>query len=326
MYPIVPLAARKHRPGFTLVELLVVITVVAILIALLLPAVQMAREAARRTMCQSQLHQIGLGLQNRHDSFGHFPAAHLQDPQLIANNYNQPQPYDDEYYFSWLSRILPYIEQGNVHAQVKFDEWPWPNPAQGLPGGGYVNEREIPLFRCPSNTRRVMARFDVPPVVGFATTDYLGVSGTDQFTYDGILHVNSRVKMTDVIDGTSQTLAVGERPPAHDGYTGWWLAGSGWYPWFGAADVVLGTEERIAVNGESTPTGPKSKYQTGQYQFEDDGYGWDKHAWHFWSAHPGVALFLFVDGHVQFIPYTVDLDVFRGLGTFDREEVIHGDF
>jgi prepilin-type processing-associated H-X9-DG protein len=250
----------------------------------------------------------------------------LQDPLQIANNYNQPAPYGREYYFSWLARILPYIEQNNLHSDVRYDEWPWPNPSQGLPGGGYINEVDIPLYLCPSNPYKEKTVFDLPPVVAFAQTHYLGVSGTDQFHYDGILHINSRVRLTDIKDGTSQTLLVGERPPVYDGYTGWWFAGSGWYPWFGAADVVLGTEERIAVGGESTPSGPQSFYQPGSFQLEDDGYGWDKHAWHFWSAHPGGAFFLFADGHVQFIAYDVDRDLLTSLGTCHSGEVIRGDF
>ena len=314
------------RTAFTLVELLVVIAIIGLLLALLLPAVQAAREAARRTQCTNNLKQIGLGLHGWHDAVGHFPPAHLQDPLQIPNNYNQPAPYDDEWYFSWLARILSYIEQNNLYACIRFDEWAWPNPSQGLPDGGYINDRDIPLYVCPSNPYKEKTTFDLPPVVSFAQTHYLGVNGTDQFRYDGILHINSRVRMTDVKDGTSQTLIVGERPWVQDGYAGWWFAGSGWYPWFGAADVVLGTEERIAVNGESTPTGPQSYYQPGTFQYEDDGYGWDKHGWHFWSAHPGGALFLFADGHVQFIAYSVDRDVFRSSGTYRGGEVIYGGF
>jgi len=117
-----------------------------------------------------------------------------------------------------------------------------------------------------------------------------------------------------------------EWPWVNDDYIGWWFAGSGYYPWFGAADVVLGTEERIAVNGESTPTGPQPFYQPGTFQYEDDGYGGDGDAWHFWSAHPGGALFLFADGHVQFIGYSVDRDLFRGLGTYRGGEAINGSF
>jgi prepilin-type N-terminal cleavage/methylation domain-containing protein/prepilin-type processing-associated H-X9-DG protein len=314
-------------PGFTLLEVLVVISIIGILVAFLLPAVQLAREAARKMQCSNNLRQIGIALHSLHDSQGHFPPAHLQDPNQIANNYNQPTPYRKDYYFSWLTRILPYSEQNNLHDQIRFDEWPWPNPSVGLPGGGYVNARTVGLFHCPSYPlSREPIEIDLPPLAGFAHTHYLGVNGTDQFGYDGILHINSKVKMESVKDGTSNTMMVGERPPPFDHYAGWWVAGSGWYPWFGAADVVLGSEERIAVAGESTRSGPQSHYQPGAFQFEDDGFGWDKHAWHFWSPHSGGAFFLFADGHIQFVSYSTDRNVFRSLSTYKSGEVSNVQF
>ncbi len=314
------------RRGYTLVELLVVIAIIGILIALLLPAVQAAREASRRTACQNKLKQIGLALHNRHDSLGQFPPAHWQDPNQIADNYGQPAPLSTEYYFSWLTRILPYIEQGNLHDQVRFDEWIFPNPPQGLPDGGFANDREIAQFFCPSFPKmNEPCMVDYPPVVGHSHTHYLGVNGTDQFMFDGIMYVNSRVKIDDIKDGTSHTLLVGERPPTFDRDAGWWFAGSGFYPWFGAADVVLGTEEKIGDSWACTPAGTPSKYQRGSLRFENDGHGWDKHAWHFWSYHSGEgALFVFADGHVKFVPYSVAKDVFRNLGTIKGGEASDG--
>jgi prepilin-type N-terminal cleavage/methylation domain-containing protein/prepilin-type processing-associated H-X9-DG protein len=318
---------RHNLSGFTLVELLVVMAIIGILVALLLPAVQMAREAARRLECTNKLRQIGLALHSWHDTYGHFPPAHLQNPRHIEHQYGQPKPYLDQDYFSWLSRILPYVEQGNLHDRIQFNEWPWPNPTGGLPDGTFVNGQKVPLFLCPSFPGPTEPlRLELPPVATFAHTHYLGVNGTDQFRFDGILHVNSRVKMTEVQDGTSNTFLVGERPPSFDRYMGWWLAGSGWYPRFGAADVVLGTEERIAVDRASTPSGPQSHYQRGRFQPVEDGHGWEKHAWHFWSAHPGGAFFLFADGHVSFVPYNVDRDTFRSLGTYNGNEIIRDSF
>src|SRR5262249_37070761 len=114
--------------------------------------------------------------------------------------------------------------------------------------------------------------------------------------------------------------------PPYDRMAGWWLAGSGWYPWFGAADVVLGTEEFIAVNGVTTRGSPKSSYGRGKFDFEDDGFGWDKHAWHFWSPHAGRTYFLFADGHVKFISYDINQGVFHKLGTRNGGEVVGADF
>jgi prepilin-type processing-associated H-X9-DG protein len=309
--------------------LLLVIAVIGILVAILLPAVQQAREAARRTQCANNLHQLGLALTNFEVAFGSFPPAMFQSWNNVPNNYNQPPDYSNGTInqFSWMARILPYLEQAPLYNAINFAEWPFPHPSTGLPDGGFVNDRTLTVLQCPSFPGdRVPIVVDFSPPASFAFTHYLGVNGTDAFRYDGILHVNSRVRATDVKDGTSNTLLVGERPPTYDGYAGWWLAGSGWYPWFGAADVVLGTEERIAVAGETTPTGPQSHYQRGTFHFEDDGYGWDKHAWHFWSAHPDGAYFLFADGHVSFIPYAVDREMFRALGTYRGREAVSVDF
>ena len=318
-----------NRHGFTVVELLVVIAIVGTLLAILLPAVLQAREAARRAQCQNNLKQIGLALHNWHDKYNHFPPAHFNDASFILpDNYNQPAPYGKpEWWFSWLARILPDLDQKNIYDLIRWDELAWPNPSAGLPDGSFVNEKKVPLFLCPSFPGRDEPFvIDFPPPAGMAHTHYLGVNGTHQFQYDGILHVNSRVRMADVQDGTSNTFLVGERPPSYDLVAGWWLAGAGYYPHFGAADVVMGTEEIIAVNGVTPVTGSQSNYQPGTFRFEDDGYGWDKHAWHFWSAHSGGAFFLFADGHVKFVPYSIDRNVFRNLGTYKGGEVANAAF
>jgi prepilin-type N-terminal cleavage/methylation domain-containing protein len=301
----------RRRAGFTLIELLVVIGVIGMLMALVLPAVQKVRSAADRLTCQSHLKQIGIALQNYHYDHQKFPPAHWLDPTTLQEDFGQPKaPPNPGYHFSWMAHSLPYIEQDNLHARIAWQDWAWPNPF--VPGEKHLNGEQIKLYLCPSDpgsrTKLTVPNW-VDPFTGldfgtveFAHTNYLAVNGTDQFTFDGIIYVNSTVSIADIRDGTSNTLLVGERPVSHGGWAGWWFAGSGLYPWFGAIDVVLGVKERESPN--ATP----SYYQRGVL---DD----DSHAWHFWSMHPYGANFLFSDGRVQFIPYDVNPTVLSALAT-----------
>jgi prepilin-type N-terminal cleavage/methylation domain-containing protein/prepilin-type processing-associated H-X9-DG protein len=321
-----------HRRAFSLLELLVVMAIIGVLMGLLLPAIQQARESAWQVECKNNLKQIGLGLLQFEEVHRHFPPGILQDPGITLD-YGQPRPYggDKPREFSFLARILPYVGHENFYAYVDLqDDYPWPN-GERLPNGEYINGQVIKLYQCPSYPKDMgpFLNFPAPgiPEHKVAHTDYLGINGTDQFKYDGILHVNSRVKVRDIDrgDGMSKTFIVGERPRTIDQWAGWWFAGSGMFPWFGAADVTLGTEERIAGSDcACAPSGEKSFYQKGSFKFQYDGYCWDKNAWHFWSAHPGGAHFLYADGHVEFVSYNINLDIFRARGTYAGGEADHG--
>jgi prepilin-type N-terminal cleavage/methylation domain-containing protein len=256
------MSSRRQRGAFTLLELLVVIAIIAVLLGLVLPAVQKMRAAAARTGCQNNLKQMGLALQLYHNDWGTFPPAHSQDPNQIDDYRNRRGAPDNWIYISWMARILPYIGEENVYKLIRPGEWAWPHPDTPIPGVGYINGVDMKKhYRCPADAGP--DKYTTPgfePEFTVTTTSYLGVNGTDQFRFDGILYVNSTVKMGDISDGTSNTLMVGERPPVYGGYGGLWFAGSGWYPWFGAIDVVLGSNERIAVNFASTPDGEQSYY------------------------------------------------------------------
>jgi len=323
---------REPRKAFSLIELLVVIAIVAVLIGLLLPAVQKVREAANRTTCTNNLKQIGLALHNYHNAFGMFPPAHSYDPIGIPfRSVIVPPPLDrDMWFISWMGRILPYIEQDSLHKRIKPGEWAWWHPVGAGPDG-YVNCAYLPDFRCPSEPLPKWVIINIPDVpkewVPVALTDYLGVNGTDQFAFNGCIYINSRIGVNDIQDGTSYTLLVGERPPGWGGYGGWWFAGCGLPPGFGAGDVVLGANEVVAVNFLSSPGGPQSHYQAGKL-YNGENFE-DPHAWHFWSFHPGGANFLLADGSVRLLPYSMyspTNDLLRKMATRSGGEVINGEF
>lgn len=223
-----------RHPAFTLVELLVVIAIIGILIGLLLPAVQAAREAARRMECSSKMRQLGLALHSFHDTHRRFPPAHdtRERPWTINPNGSVNQFVGYYTYWSWMARLMPFYEQGNLHTQA--DSWARsgaPSDRRWDPFGTAPNPRTPPnpafgtlnyLVQCPSDQRVFVAQDSVG--VKVALTSYLGVSGIrgdGPGERSGVLTYNRWLRVAEITDGTSNTLAIGERPPAPDYQYGW---------------------------------------------------------------------------------------------------------
>jgi prepilin-type processing-associated H-X9-DG protein len=312
----------------------VVIAIIAILIGLLLPAVQKVREAAARMQCSNNLKQMGLALHNFHDTNNRFPPTHNMGMTWYSN-YLREQPAGgftpgssypaDGPFFSWITRIAPYAEMDNLYKQFRLTpgipaNWPWfqwPNGASSGPGAACLNGVKWKIFQCPSDSRSSLVNSDPNSTgtgtdgqgIAVALTGYLAVNGRNQFkeTYgqDGIMYVNSGTKMTEVIDGTSNTLLVGERPPSASLQYGWMWAGSGDLPYYGATDIALGVRERItALSMPSAGVLNQNPYQDADFfrpgTIADPG---DRHRYHFWSLHIGGSNWLFGDGSVRFVTY-----------------------
>ena len=288
---------RRSRLGFTLIELLVVIAIIAILIALLLPAVQQAREAARRTQCKNNLKQIGIALHTYHDTHGALPMGGYPD----ASN---------EEAWGWGAYILPQMEQDNLFeqmgvstrrltemlanttdrtlAQTKLDSFICPSDrGKHLMNGGTMNSGSGRYFAGNSG---------VPTGFRVAKSNYIGVCGwgdVNKTNNDGVLHLGSAVSFADVIDGLSNTFAVGERD--YRCAQGAWVGnrnpqGSGAQ----GADYTMGRVTRPLNDPDNS-----AHHCT-------EGFS---------SNHPGGAHFLFCDGSTRFISDNIHYSVPTGIDT-----------
>jgi prepilin-type processing-associated H-X9-DG protein len=289
----------RQRPALTLIELLVVIGILAILMALMIPAVQHIRENAARTQCANNLRQIGLALHNYHGAYNSFPPG-------IATGASEPLPY-----LSWNARILPFIEQSGLWQETVTAYAKTKNFQQVPPHVGYATVVE--MYSCPSDPRALT----LGSVGGMriAFTSYLGNEGINQFRHDGVLFLNSHVRMLEIRDGTSNTLLVGERPPSADLIFGWWYAGYGQNQ-DGSGEMVLGVQERCygSYSPRSCPRGP--------YGFGPGSFSNNCDLLHFWSPHVGGgANFLFADGAVHFISYSA-APIMPALATRAGAEVV----
>ena len=326
-----------RRKGFTLIELLVVIAIIAVLIGLLLPAVQKVREAANRMQCQNNLKQMGIAMHAHHDTKSAFPAGvTLGKGQASGAGWwgggNVPPRYDNppngwgnattsypiDGYWGYQMRLAPYLEMENLSKAITaFNQWPWWLKLPGMTAGSStVVGQKFKIFSCPSDPRGALAWTEGGSGNQHALTSYMGVTGRDSYKetlagtgvptagsaklqgQDGILYVNSKVRMTDIVDGTSNTVMIGERPPAADLEYGWqWVAwgydGAG----FGTGDMLLGVRERVTgIN--STPGIYRSGNMTTNVDYD-----------HYWSLHPGGAQWLMGDGSIRYISYAVGTNV-----------------
>jgi prepilin-type N-terminal cleavage/methylation domain-containing protein/prepilin-type processing-associated H-X9-DG protein len=282
--------SRRPRRAFTLIELLIVIAIIAILIALLIPAVQKVRAGAGRVQCLNHMHEIGVALHNYHDCWKRFP------PGLDTT--------DQYWYLSWMGRLLPFVEQEPLAKTIG------PEYARSInPWGEYTQpdfngvgphiglSTEMEMYKCPMDNRTLVATavdFGFGNFDTVAFTSYLGISGTASGANDGVLYNTSRVCLTDIMDGASNTLIVGERPPSADLFYGWWYAGSG-YDNLGTGDVVQGAKETEYAANFGCPLAELG-LQPGT---EADECAQT----HFWSLHPGGANFLMADGSARFLSY-----------------------
>ncbi len=277
------------RRGTSLIEVVLVIGIILALSGLLAPAVMRGRESASKTACSNQLRQIGLALQQYHGVHGSFPPGMAHEHGIrpsVGGQYYGPD-VDPFPLLHWHARLLPYLELEILWtATVKaFAESP--RIIRNPPHIG--RDTTIPLFQCPSEDPYAEGPYPFPPA-----TSYMGVSGTKTWSQNGVLFLDSHVRLTDITDGATNTLVVGERPPNRQKQVGQWY---GIIPHGYNIDAFLGvTEEGNPSYIHHCPIGP--------YQFELGSFTDQCSLMHFWSVHSGGGHFAFADGSVHFLLYS----------------------
>jgi prepilin-type N-terminal cleavage/methylation domain-containing protein/prepilin-type processing-associated H-X9-DG protein len=306
---------RRNAAGFTLVELLVVIAIIGILVALLLPAVQSAREAARRSQCINNFRQVGVGLHNYESAHGYFPDGienYTVGVPCSMPKKTTPWSISGTTGWSWGAYILPYIEEGTVYSQINFK---YPSqmhvPAQNFKAGGM----KVAVFLCPSDRKGYELTACCSgisnggsPAEDLAKTNMAGVADSRDWTCDpdkswgrtdadGVMYQVSQTPLKKITDGTSQTLLVGEvvgSLGSTDNFGFYWVTWN-----------VLHTANGINLASRIEPL---------RWNSVDEGS--------FASFHPGGCHFVYCDGHATFLSEDIDKVTLAALTTRAGEEVL----
>jgi prepilin-type N-terminal cleavage/methylation domain-containing protein len=319
---------RWRRRAFTLIELLVVIAIIGLLMALLLPAIQRVREASNRMRCGSNLRQLAIAVHNFHNDFNSFPRSGWIDtngnPQCCG--FSNPA-------WSFMARMAPYFEQQAWYNSVKalaanqnFDSVPLSTASAG---GGRVSPPNllanvVDVLYCPSDRAKSMAiRNDVADLSGFvALSNYRGVSGSNwcwgTYTYtdpdpqygcngldlgNGIFFrsdIRWKLNISDILDGTSNTLMIGEDIPDLDAWCGAWTYANH----SGGATCAIPPNVRM----EGMNPGPNRWDWTNVYSFR--------------SRHPGGTQFVMADHSIRFVKASVDINAYRAAATIRGGESV----
>jgi prepilin-type N-terminal cleavage/methylation domain-containing protein/prepilin-type processing-associated H-X9-DG protein len=281
------------RPAFTLIELLVVIAIIGVMVGLLLPAVQAAREAARRTSCSNNLMQLGLAVHNFEFSMEHLPTGVVNPDGPIRNE-------EIGQHVSWTVPLLPYIERTVVYRA--FDQ------AAGAydPVNRDVRSLNIPILECPS----FYSSSAQEPYSNYAGCHDGSETPIDE-TNNGLMFLNSKIRYHEIVDGSSHTILFGELLPTESELG--WLSGT---------RATLRNASSINLQVPSTSSAP-ARWPRVVGQSVDPG---SLTVGGFGSLHPGGANFVFADGSSRFLSESISSDLLRQYGDRADEELMEGEY
>lgn len=273
-------ASAQRRAAFTLVELLVVIAIIGVLVGLLLPAVQAAREAARRVSCMNNMMQLGLAVHNHEFSAEQLPSGVI-NPEGPIRNEGIGQ------HVSWIVQILPFVEQQNLYEHFDLKAGTY------APENSEVRAARISTLVCPSFPGDYVILEDSASNDRRATSTYAGCHHDSEAPIDvdnnGVLFLNSEVRYSEILDGSSQTILIGELIPDTNSL--------GW---------ASGTRATLRnTSGFQKREGWPDTFSAEVGTLSVGGFG---------SFHVGGALFTFADGSIQFLTENIDPELFKQFG------------
>lgn len=308
--PTSSLGCRTHRQvsrtGFTLIEVLVVIAIISVLIALLLPAVQTAREAARRTQCKNNLKQLGLALHNYESALGRLPpsSTSILDYGVWSTN---PTQY---HLHSWCSLILPFLELGTTYDQINYN-------VSALDASNYLQaSKRIPVYRCPAYSG---ADYSQDPLYtklspNYAIRNYVALGATTVgnlwVSPDGSIYPGSKIRIADIRDGSSNTILLAETRESNAAV---WIDGG----------VGAMTSRRYDDSNAPSYAGPEKAINFHPY-YVAHGSGIDAE-WGPSSMHTGGAHHLFGDGSVRYLNDSINFTSYDALVTRAGGEVVQSE-